>query len=106
MTDLRYIQDLLPVLKLHGVKHIKMHGLELLFHIEQASKDINNISASNDIDSLPIIADALKKQEEAMPPDLRADALMDQDRILNWSSPDQKPFEEDISLPLTDEQPL
>ena len=83
-----------------------MHGLELLFHIEQASKDINNISASNDIDSLPIIADALKKQEEAMPPDLRADALMDQDRILNWSSPDQKPFEEDISLPLTDEQPL
>ncbi len=39
-----------------------------------------------------------------MPHDLRADALMDQDKILNWSSPDQSP--DDMPLPLTGEDAL
>lgn len=111
MVDTRYLQELVIILKSNGVKHIKMQGLELSFHVEQilgmeqilGDSPINpNISS----DSTQIIADTLRKQEEAMPPDLRADALMDQDKILNWSSPDQKAFDEEPSLPLTDEQPL
>lgn len=103
MTDLTYIQNLLTILKTHQVKHIKMQGIELtfddvkvkMFHVEQPSDN-----------STEVIAEALKEQEKAMPPDLRADALMDQDKVLNWSSPDQKPFDEEPELPLTGEQPL
>lgn len=78
-----------------------MHGLEISFtnsNIETVAKDLA------DNDSIKIITDTLKKQEEAMPPDLRADALMDQDKVLNWSSPDQIP--NDIPLPLTGEEDL
>lgn len=100
MIDTQYLQNLLGILKTHKVKHIKMQDLELTFgegqfHVEQP---VDN--------STEVIADALKKQEAALPPDLRADALMDQDRVLNWSSPDQKQFEEEPELPLTGEQPL
>lgn len=103
MTDLKYLQDLLPILKMHGVKHLKMQGLELEFHVEQMLRPSIIQDQSTD-QSTQIIADTLKKQEEAMPPDLRADSLMDQDKILNWSSPDQNIDEP--PLPLTGEQPL
>lgn len=105
MVDTRYLQELVIILKSNGVKHIKMQGLELSFHVEQILGD-SPINPNISSDSTQIIADTLRKQEEAMPPDLRADALMDQDKILNWSSPDQKAFDEEPSLPLTDEQPL
>lgn len=97
MTDLKYLSDLLPLLKLNGVRSIKMQGLELLFHAEQLPLPIPIK------DSTQIIQDALKKQEEAMPQDLRADHLMDQDKVLHWSSPDQGPDQE---LPLTGEADL
>lgn len=101
MIDNRYLQDLLVILTAHGVKHIKMQGLELSFGGVLGDQAIApNLSP----DSTQIIADTLKQQEEAMPPDLRADALMDQDKILNWSSPDQMPNEP--ALPLTGEEAL
>lgn len=89
-----------------------MQGLELMFHVEQkggihagstAPKSFETIE-TEDPDSTQIIADTLRKQEEAMPVDLRADTLLDQDKILNWSSPDQSPNEPE--LPLTGEQLL
>lgn len=110
MIDKSYLQDLLPILKLHGVKCLKTQGLEIQFYVEhKKAQDISASGLTSSLDSdnsTQIIADTLKKQEEAMPPDLRADALMDQDKILNWSSPDQKAFEEEPELPLTGEQPL
>lgn len=80
-----------------------MQGLELSFHVEQESLATSLVISD---DSLQNIAETLKKQEEAMPPDLRADALMDQDKVLNWSSPDQRPIDEEPELPLTGEQSL
>lgn len=88
-----------------------MQGLELEFHVEQKTPEISSdgshhhLSEEHD-DNLEKIAETIKKQEESLPPDLRADALMDQDKILNWSSPDQKPFEEEPEMPLTGEMPL
>jgi hypothetical protein len=113
MLDRQYLEALLPILKLNGIKHIKMQGLELEFHVEQKdapdtiarSADETSLVHEND-KSIEHIVDAVKKQEESMPPDLRADSLMDQDKILNWSSPDHKSFEEEAALPLTGEMPL
>lgn len=102
MIDRHYLEALLPILKKHGVSRIKTNGLELEFHVEQVEWPATNKKD----ESTQVIADALKKQEESMPPDLRADALMDQDKILNWSSPDQKAFEDEPVMPLTGEQPL
>ena len=114
MIDARYLSDLIPILKLHGVKQIKMQGLELEFgswvplnQLGQVPEPGQNATQMGPVpDSTSILADALRKQEEALPPDLRADSLMDQDKILNWSSPDQKPFDEEPELPLTGEAPL
>lgn len=106
MIDTAYLQNLLAILKTHQVKHIKMQGLELSLHGgESRVSDITPIVQESD-SSTQIIADALKKQEQSLPPDLRADSLMDYDKILSWSSPDQKPFEEEPELPLTGEMPL
>jgi hypothetical protein len=102
MIDKAYLADLLPILRLNGVTHIKMQGIELSFehknkfHVEHPQESTES--------STDVLVDALRKQEEAMPVDLRADTLMDQDKILNWSSPDQGPDEPE--LPLTGEQPL
>ncbi len=107
MVDKQYLQDLLAILKLHSVKHIKMQGLELEFHGEQSLQNMQQLNLSESPNSsVQNIVDAVKKQELALPPDLRADALMDQDKILNWSSPDQRPFEEEPEMPLTGEMPL
>ena len=115
MLDRQYLADLIPILKLHGVKQIKMQGLELVFHVEQSgginagsnpASGYDTIGTEDPNRSTQAIVDAFKKQEEALPPDLRADSLMDQDKILNWSSPDQKPFDEEPELPLTGEAPL
>lgn len=105
MVDKAYLQDLLAILKLHNVKHIKMQGLELSFHVEQGS-ELQKILGTpiHETPSTEIIAEAILKQEQSMPPDLRADSLMDADKILNWSSPDQSA--EEPELPLTGEVPL
>lgn len=110
MIDTRYIHDLLGILKTQGVKSFKTNGLELEFHIAEIVSSPARTNwptdppLANGPDSTQIIADALKKQEEAMPIDLRADSLMDHDKVLNWSSPDQSPDQPE--LPLTGEAPL
>lgn len=48
------------------------------------------------------LVDALKKHEESLPPDLRADDLMNHDKVLNWSSPDGG----EVQIPLAGEQDL
>lgn len=103
MTDLRYIQDLLSTLKQHGVKTFKDGSLNLEFHAEHLSSSESPPITSSE-SSTKIISDTIKQQEQALPPDLRADTLMDHDKVLNWSSPDQAPDEKE--LPLTGEQPL
>lgn len=106
MVDSTYLQNLLGILKLHNVCHIKMQGLEIDFTVKEQLVSSSNqvVDFSINQDSVQAIADTIKKQEEAMPPDLRADTLMDQDKILNWSSPDQTTSEPE--LPLTGETPL
>ena len=107
MTDLQYLKDLLPLMKVNGVTHIKMAGLELSFHVEQhmAVGSLGAAPVPAPDNSVEQIADTLRKQEESLPPDLRADSLMDEDKILNWSSPDQTHGDE-LPLPLTGDQPL
>jgi len=83
--------------------HIKMQGLELSFQGSQPSS-VGKVGDLGNVDSTQVIAETLRKQEEAMPPDLRADSLMDYDKIINWSSPDQSPDEP--PMPLTGEEAL
>lgn len=115
MLDAHYLKTVLEILKTHNVKHIKMNGLELEFHVEQTGGAAEPATLDNGgtedphshtehLDSTQIIADTIKKQEESLPPDLRADNLMNQDNILNWSSPDQS--QEQQPMPLTGEAPL
>lgn len=117
MLDAHYLKTVLEILKTHRVRHIKMNGLELEFHMEQTGGAIESTSSIESIgtvdphshsehqpDSTALIAETIKKQEESLPPDLRADNLMNQDNILNWSSPDQP--QEQPAMPLTGEAPL
>jgi hypothetical protein len=122
VIDHRTIKELIPILKTHGVKTFKAAGFEVEFHMEQKGEickpnprwgsgtedpaGLRSHKEHQDDHSIQNLVDTIKKQEEALPVDLRADALMDQDKILNWSSPDQKPFEQDQELPLTGEMPL
>ena len=92
------------MLKLHGVKSYKHQGLEIEFHAEQPHQKGNPELPPPDDKSTELITDTLKQQEMSLPPDLRADVLLDQNKIMNWSSPDQDPDQKEI--PLTGEQPL
>jgi hypothetical protein len=101
VIDRAYLSELLPILKANGVANIKMAGLELSFHVEHKDVAIGAAPGPHP-DSTDKIAETIRKQEEALPPDLRADSLMDEDKVLNWSSPDAGQGE----LPLTGDQPL
>lgn len=78
---------LLPHLKKHGVTRVRLGDAELVFHVEQSGPS-----------ALDQVKEHLTKAEEALPPDLRADSLMDQDKILNWST---QPDNNELPLPLT-----
>lgn len=121
MISERYIRDLLLILKAHGVKHIKMQGLELTFHVEHPAAESSNgrtsdfgsenagsnpASASKENQGYDSLVSTIRKQEESLPPDLRIESINNQETILNWSSPDQKPFEEEPEVPLTGEAAL
>lgn len=90
MLKLDEVIKLLPHLKAHNVSKFKLGALEILL-------------TSDSSDSMEKVKDVLTKQEEALPPDLRADSLMDQDKILNWST---QPDSEVDPLPLTGEGEL
>lgn len=84
MVDLTYLKNLIHVLKDSNCSNFKIDGLELSF-TNQPSPLIQPISV---VQEVPI-------KEEELPPDLRADELMKEDAILNWSSPDSH---EDLPL--------
>lgn len=86
------IEQLLPLLKAHGVIHYKDSSREITLGIQPIAQDPSRPD--------PLI-EALKKHEESLPVDLRADDLMNQDKIMNWSSPDHQE-----ALPLTEELEL
>lgn len=96
MVKVDYLKRVLEVCASHSVQSIKIEGLEIHFAPKGAIESQDTSPASNE----PII-EALKKQEESLPPDLRADDLMNHDKVLNWSSPDAGD-----QLPLTGEQEL
>lgn len=87
MVDIEYLKELLPVLKAHKLKVYQDNGLVLEFHEEHQSMEA--------------VAEDLKKVESQMPVDLRADNLMDHDKILNWSTAgeaDEMPLAGDLPL--------
>ncbi len=87
------------MLKDSHVQSYKGGGVELLFHVElvpSAGAPLSSPPSSNQLLEVPI-------DEKMIPPDLRADVLMDGDKILNWSAPGAQ---DDHSIPLTGDTPL
>lgn len=87
------------MLKDLGVASYKGGGIELNFSTVTPLTTSEPASVSpppsNELIEVPI-------DESKIPPDLRADALMDQDKVLNWSAPGG----DDHALPLTGDTPL
>lgn len=89
MIDLEYLSRLISLLKKEKVTHFKKDDLLLTFGEPGESPEA--------------LISTLKKQEESLPPDLRADDLMNFDKVLNWSgSPDSS----ELEMPLTGDLPL
>ncbi len=87
MIELEYLTKLLELSKQHGIKKIKMEGLEL-----DLAESITGPSA---------IQEEIKHSgSEQMPVDLRADD-MNYDKVLHWSG---SPAHEETPLPLTGEE--
>lgn len=107
MIDSEYLSKVLPVLKANGVRRIETQGLKVEFYVEPYDKDVSpradNLKSEIN-SSVDAIAETIRKQEESLPPDLRADNLMNVDNIMNWSSPDQP--HDQPEMPLTGEVPL
>lgn len=96
MTDLTYLDNLLVLLKKHNCFRFKNAGLEVeLGPISQVA-----VSAPQ-----PAELSAQEQQiaESQLPPDLRADDLMNYDKILNWSG---SPDHDSMPMPLTNDLPL
>lgn len=100
VIDICTFEKLLPILKANGVSHFKNAGLEISFHA-------GPISHVEELPGQPLpeaIAEALHREEQSLPADLRTDNITDYDKVLNWSgSPDQ---EGQGDIPLTGEAPL
>jgi hypothetical protein len=79
------LKDLLPLLRTHGVSKFRDSQYEIEFEIKQIEQSPSQVI---DVPEPP-----------NMPPDLRADDLMNADKVLNWSSPDV-PADE-APMPLT-----
>ena len=88
MIDVDYLDRILKTCKSNQVHSLKTGGLEIVFGAYPDKQSQASGPALDLVDSTQNIADALKKQEESLPIDLRADDLMNADKILNWSSPD------------------
>jgi hypothetical protein len=88
------LKEILEVCASHSVASIKMPELEVSF-VPLGSREAQAPVPASD----PL--EGLRKQEESIPPDLRADDLMNADKVLNWSSPDGDP-----GIPLAGEQEL
>lgn len=92
--DMESITKLIPLCASSRVKSIKYDGLEIVFHVEPEPRG----------QSTDKIVEAMRAQEQQLPPDLRTDAISSYDAILNWSgSPDPS---KEAEIPLTGDQPL
>lgn len=87
-----YLEKLLPILRAHGVTHYKNSEIELTLSLKESAQDLG---------TAPLI-EALKKQEESLPPDFRADDLMNESKVMFYSAPDNQ----DEAMPLTEELEL
>jgi ribosome biogenesis protein Tsr3 len=88
------LKALLKLLRENHVTQFKDAKFEITLsesaHILKASKNTNKK-----------IIETLKKEEERLPPDLRADDMMNYDKVLNWSGSG-----EDGDMPLTGDEAL
>lgn len=82
MIDLSYLKGLIELAKTQGLTHFKMQGLE--FAIGQDPQELKK---------------QIEEQESKLPPDLRADDLMNQDKLMFWSGSNDS----QDKLPLTGE---
>lgn len=89
MTKLENLEKTLELLRKYGCSRYKSAGVEI-----ELGPQLPVLStphpAQDEIQEIKIA-------EEEYPPDLRADDLMREDQVLNWSSPDAG----DGELPLT-----
>lgn len=95
MYDLTYLKGLLDLARSNSVYSIKMTGLEIAFGATPIV--LEEVQAS-----IPAVdpLEGLRKQEESLPPDLRADDLMNADKVLFYSSPGHTE-----AMPLTSPEP-
>lgn len=93
------IAKLLSHLKRNNVSHFKAGDIEISFY--QALQKVTSPRESK-----PLTEELLKiyeKEQQAIPPDLRADDTMNYDKILHWSGSGDP---NDIQMPLTGEEAL
>ncbi len=92
------LEQLLALLTKHNCLKYKHDGLEIEFHVPVSSTPTQDASPSSP-SLVSAIQEASQIQESKLPEDLRADDLMNFDKVLNWSgTPDQE-----APLPLTGE---
>ena len=100
MIDLDYLTKLLAILGKSQVSCFKMADLELKFHVEPFNQ--SPVTPTEELSSEPPTA-LVNVDESSLPADLKSDTLMNMDKVLNWSAPnDQEPQ----TLPLVEEAPL
>lgn len=89
------LREILPLLTAAKVKQFKLDNLEIVFHVEQ-SKEADGKSTEQ-------LVEAMRKQEESLPPDLRTDFITNYDAVMNWSG---SPENSAVEMPLAGDQPL
>lgn len=89
------LHALIPFLKQHGVSWFKNQDLEVEFHIPLTS---NPSPEPDKVVEMP--------EPSNMPPDLRADDLFNEDKVINWSAPPGPETDLEPPMPLTGETAL
>jgi hypothetical protein len=100
--DAKLLGEILPCLRLHGVKRFKCADFEL----ELSPDPIAKAKAEAEVEAQ--MKKQAEEQEKKLPPDLRADETMKEDTILNWSAPDGPgdPVTPSESMPMTGDAPI
>lgn len=80
MVDIEYLTRLIALAKKENLTHLKMAGVEISFTPQIEASSPQPLAQDN-----KALLEALKAQEQSLPPDLRADDLMNHDKILHWS---------------------
>lgn len=83
MIEIDYLEQVLKTCKSNQVHSLKTGELEIVFSNYPEASPLPGPADSTDK-----LKEVLTAQEQALPPDLRADDLMNADKALFWSSPD------------------